>query len=189
MHDAHAHRTHGPLIHERAVSKVARHVDDAIALGASILVGGHASDATQSKRVGSFYPPTVLSDVSPTAQLTHEETFGPIAALIKFDTEEEVIAMANDADAGLAGYFFSRDVGRVWRVAEALEVGMVGTNTGLISNASVPFGGIKQSGLGESLVSRFSFFWMLMVGVPIGREGGHGIEEYLNQKLIAFGGL
>jgi succinate-semialdehyde dehydrogenase/glutarate-semialdehyde dehydrogenase len=161
--------THGPLIHERAVSKVARHVDDAIALGASILVGGHASDATQSKRVGSFYPPTVLSDVSPTAQLTHEETFGPIAALIKFDTEEEVIAMANDADAGLAGYFFSRDVGRVWRVAEALEVGMVGTNTGLISNASVPFGGIKQSGLG--------------------REGGHGIEEYLNQKLIAFGGL
>ncbi|KAF8138775.1 Aldehyde/histidinol dehydrogenase [Boletus edulis] len=162
--------THGPLIHDRAVSKVVRHVDDAVALGASVLVGGHSPDATRTKRIGSFYPPTVLSDVPTTAALNREETFGPIAALIKFDTEEQVIAMANDSDVGLAGYFFSRDVGRVWRVAEALEVGMVGTNTGLISNASIPFGGVKQSGLG--------------------REGGHsGIEEYLNQKLIAFGGL
>ncbi|KAG6378997.1 succinate-semialdehyde dehydrogenase [Boletus reticuloceps] len=162
--------THGPLIHDRAVSKVVRHVDDAVALGASVLVGGHSPDLTQTKRIGSFYPPTVLSDVPTTAALNREETFGPIAALIKFDTEEQVIAMANDSDVGLAGYFFSRDVGRVWRVAEALEVGMVGTNTGLISNASIPFGGVKQSGLG--------------------REGGHsGIEEYLNQKLIAFGGL
>ncbi|KAF8550498.1 succinate semialdehyde dehydrogenase [Imleria badia] len=163
--------THGPLIHDRAVSKVVRHVDDAVALGANILVGGHSSDPTQTKPngIGSFYPPTVLSDVPANALLTHEETFGPIAALIKFDTEEEVIAMANNSDVGLAGYFFSRDVGRVWRVAEALEVGMVGTNTGVISNASIPFGGVKQSGLG--------------------REGGHGIEEYLNQKLIAFGGI
>ena len=187
MTDTH-HRTHGPLIHDRAVSKVVRHVDDAVAMGANVLVGGHASDATQAKRTGSFYPPTVLSDVSATALLTHEETFGPVAALIKFDTEEEVIAMANDADVGLAGYFFSRDVGRVWRVAEALEVGMVGTNTGLISSVSIPFGGIKQSGLGESLHLSSICFRMLTMW-SIGREGGHGIEEYLNQKLIAFGGL
>ncbi|KAH0840191.1 succinate-semialdehyde dehydrogenase [Lanmaoa asiatica] len=161
--------THGPLIHDRAVSKVVRHVDDAVTLGANILVGGHTPNTTTPKGTGSFYPPTVLSDVPPTALLTHEETFGPVAALIKFDTEDQVIAMANDADVGLAGYFFSRDVGRVWRVAEALEVGMVGTNTGMISHASIPFGGVKQSGFG--------------------REGGHGIEEYLSQKLIAFGGL
>lgn len=158
------HRTHGPLIHDRAVSKVVRHVEDALALGANVLVGGHTPNATaQAKRTGSFYPPTVLSDVPPTALLTHEETFGPLAALIKFDTEDQVIAMANEADVGLAGYFFSRDVGRVWRVAEALEVGMVGTNTGMISHASVPFGGVKQSGLGESWfihVFRFVLFDM-----------------------------
>ncbi|KAG9317736.1 Aldehyde/histidinol dehydrogenase [Chiua virens] len=163
--------THGPLIHDRAVAKVIRHVDDAVALGASVLIGGHApnTDAAAPKPTGSFYPPTVLSDVSPKALVNSEETFGPIAALIKFETEEEVIGLANDSDAGLAGYFYSRDVGRVWRVAEALEVGMVGTNTGLIGQACIPFGGVKQSGLG--------------------REGGHGIEEYLNQKLIVFGGL
>ena len=147
--DGARYRTHGPLIHDRAVSKVVRHVDDAVALGASVLVGGHSPNS-QPKDTGSFYPPTVLSDVPPTALLTHEETFGPIAALIKFETEEQVIAMANSTDVGLAGYFFSRDVGRVWRVAEALEVGMVGTNTGLISSATIPFGGVKQSGLGES---------------------------------------
>lgn len=151
-----AHRTHGPLIHDRAVSKVVRHVEDAVALGASVLVGGHTP--AEAKGTGSFYPPTVLSDVPPTALLTREETFGPVAALIKFDTEEQVIAMANEADAGLAGYFFSRDVGRVWRVAEALEVGMVGTNTGLISHASIPFGGVKQSGVGESWVYLCVFF-------------------------------
>jgi len=163
--------THGPLIHDRAVSKVMRHVDDAVAHGASVLVGGHSSDASAqtTKHVGSFYPPTVLSDVPPTALLSREETFGPLAALIKFETEDEVIALANDSDMGLAGYFFSRDVGRVWRVAEALEVGMVGSNTGLITDASIPFGGVKQSGLG--------------------REGGHGIQEYLHEKLIVFGGL
>lgn len=158
IHDGHVHRTHGPLIHDRAVSKVIQHVNDAVALGANILVGGHSPDTTQAKRVGSFYPLTVLSDVSPTALLTHEETFGPIAALIKFDTEEQVIAMANDVDVGLAGYFFSRDVGRVWRVAEALEVGMVGANTGTISNASIPFGGVKQSGIGKFLASVFLSF-------------------------------
>ncbi|OJA20323.1 hypothetical protein AZE42_05446 [Rhizopogon vesiculosus] len=156
--------THGPLIHERAISKVTRHVEDAVSRGAQVLVGGKRVDGA-----GTFFSPTVLSEVPAGALFNTEETFGPVAALTKFETEEEVIALANDSDVGLAGYFFSRDVGRVWRVAEALEVGMVGTNTGLISHATIPFGGVKQSG--------------------IGREGGHGIEEYLNQKLIAFGGI
>jgi len=155
--------THGPLIHARAVEKVTRHVDDAVQLGAKILVGGKAIPDT------SFFLPTVLSDVPADALVGREETFGPVAALIKFETEEEVIRLANATDVGLAGYFYSRDVGRVWRVAERLEVGMVGCNTGLISQAIIPFGGVKESGLG--------------------REGGHGIQEYLNDKLIVFGGL
>ncbi|TBU58607.1 succinic semialdehyde dehydrogenase [Dichomitus squalens] len=156
--------THGPLIHERAIEKVQKHVDDALQQGAHLLLGGKRLPGA-----GSFFAPTVLSDVPPTALVNQEETFGPLAALTKFETEEEVIRMANDTPVGLAGYFYSRDVGRVWRVAEALEVGMVGTNTGLISQAVIPFGGIKESGLG--------------------REGGHGIEEYMNIKFIAFGGL
>ncbi|VDC06155.1 unnamed protein product [Peniophora sp. CBMAI 1063] len=156
--------THGPLIHKRAVDKVASHVNDAIEKGAQVLIGGRPVDGP-----GSFFKPTILSDVPTNALLNDEETFGPVAALIKFETEEEVIKLANDTPYGLAGYFFSRDVGRVWRVAEALEVGMVGTNTGLISQAVIPFGGIKESG--------------------IGREGGHGIKEYMNTKFIAFGGL
>ncbi|KIO12519.1 hypothetical protein M404DRAFT_19318 [Pisolithus tinctorius Marx 270] len=156
--------THGPLIHEKAIDKVKRHIDDAVSRGAQVLVGGQRVPGA-----GSFFSPTVLSDVPLDAAINTEETFGPVAALIKFETEEEVITLANDTNVGLAGYFFSRDVGRVWRVAEALEVGMVGANTGLISHATIPFGGVKESGLG--------------------REGGHGIEEYLNQKLIAFGGI
>ncbi|KAJ7270774.1 succinic semialdehyde dehydrogenase [Mycena haematopus] len=155
--------THGPLIHDRALEKVKAHVDDAVALGAQVLVGGTSIPDT------SFFHPTILCDVSAEARINKEETFGPLAALIKFETEEEVIKLANSTDAGLAGYFFSRDVGRVWRVAEKLEVGMVGCNTGMISQAVIPFGGIKESGLG--------------------REGGHGIEEYMNTKLIVFGGL
>jgi len=153
--------THGPLIHARAIEKVVRHVDDAVKGGASVLVGG--------KHIkGNFYAPTVLSDVARDAALTDEETFGPVAALIKFETEEEVIKLANDSSVGLAGYFYSRDVGRVWRVAEALEVGMVGANTGIISAVVMPFGGVKESGLG--------------------REGGRtGIEEYLITKTLAFG--
>ncbi|KAI0034090.1 succinic semialdehyde dehydrogenase [Vararia minispora EC-137] len=154
----------GPLIHSRAVEKVRQHVDDAVAKGAQVLIGGRPVEGT-----GSFFAPTILSEVPADALVNDEETFGPVAALIKFETEEEVIKLANDTDVGLAGYFYSRDVGRVWRVAEALEVGMVGTNTGLISQAVIPFGGIKESGLG--------------------REGGHGIEEYMNTKFIAFGGL
>ncbi|EIW76257.1 succinate-semialdehyde dehydrogenase [Coniophora puteana RWD-64-598 SS2] len=156
--------THGPLIHERALEKVQRHVDDAVQGGAQVLVGGQRLPSP-----GTFWAPTVLSDVPAGALVNTEETFGPVAALTRFETEEEVVALANGTDVGLAGYFFSRDVGRVWRVAEALEVGMVGTNTGLISVASIPFGGVKESGLG--------------------REGGHGIEEYMNVKLIAFGGI
>ncbi|KAI0364593.1 succinic semialdehyde dehydrogenase [Pilatotrama ljubarskyi] len=156
--------THGPLIHDRAIEKVQRHVEDALSKGAQLVHGGKRLPGP-----GSFFAPTVLSDVPQDALVNQEETFGPLAALTRFETEEEVIRLANDTPVGLAGYFFSRDVGRVWRVAEALEVGMVGTNTGLISQAVIPFGGIKESGLG--------------------REGGHGIEEYMNVKFIAFGGL
>ena len=137
--------THGPLIHDRATEKVTRHVNDAVKKGAQILVGGGRLD-----RPGNFFAPTVLSDVPSNALLNDEETFGPVAALAKFETEEEAIRLANDSDAGLAGYFYSRDIGRVWRVAEALEVGLVGANTGLISQAVIPFGGIKESGIGRS---------------------------------------
>lgn len=155
--------THGPVIHDRAVAKVARHVEDAVAKGAQVLAGGKAIPNS------NFFMPTVLSDVPVDAQVNHEETFGPLAAIVKFETEDEVIKLANDTEVGLAGYFFSRDVGRIWRVAERLEVGMVGANTGVISQTTIPFGGVKESGLG--------------------REGGHGIEEYMNTKLIVFGGL
>lgn len=157
--------THGPLIHENALQKVESHIQDALSKGAMILVGGERVPA----RGTLFYAPTVLSEVDPTSQSFSEETFGPLATLTKFDTEDEVIKLANDTEYGLAGYFYSRDIGRVWRVAEKLEVGMIGTNTGTISAAIVPFGGIKESGMG--------------------REGGHGIEEYMVTKYIAFGGL
>ncbi|KAI0072975.1 succinate-semialdehyde dehydrogenase [Panus rudis PR-1116 ss-1] len=156
--------THGPLIHDRAISKVEKHIEDAISRGAQIVHGGKRLPGP-----GSFFAPTILSDVPTDALVNSEETFGPLASLTKFDTEEEVIKLANNTQYGLAGYFFSRDVGRVWRVAEALEVGMVGTNTGVISQAVIPFGGVKESGLG--------------------REGSHSIEEYMNVKFIAFGGL
>ena len=137
--------THGPLIHDRAVKKVHGHVQDAIGRGASVLTGG---EYLQDKGP-NFYAPTVLADVPYDALLHTEETFGPVAALTKFDTEEEVIALANNTEYGLAGYLFSRDVGRVWRVAERLEVGMVGANTNMISHATVPFGGVKESGYGR----------------------------------------
>jgi succinate-semialdehyde dehydrogenase/glutarate-semialdehyde dehydrogenase len=137
--------THGPLIHDRAVEKARGHVNDAVQKGAQILVGGSRLD-----RPGSFFAPTILSDVPRNALINDEETFGPVAAITKFETEEEVIRLANDTSVGLAGYVYSRDVGRVWRVAEALEVGMVGTNTGLISQAVIPFGGVKESGIGKS---------------------------------------
>ena len=146
------------------MEKVERHVNDAIQQGAVALTGG-----SRINRPGSFFEPTVLTNVPITARLTKEETFGPLAALIKFETEEEVIKWANDTDSGLGGYLFANNLGRVWRVAEALEVGVVGVNGTAIALVETPFGGIKESG--------------------IGREGSHGIDEYLNTKLIAISGL
>ena len=149
----------GPLINAAAVDKVERHVADALAGGAKLLAGGGRSD------VGAqFYAPTVLADVRPDALLTREETFGPLAGLIVFDTEEEAVRLANDSRSGLAAYFYSRDLGRAFRVTEALQYGMVAANTGAISTEIAPFGGVKESGFG--------------------REGSHhGLDEYLNIKL------
>ncbi|ASL73383.1 NAD-dependent succinate-semialdehyde dehydrogenase [Ralstonia solanacearum] len=158
----------GPLIHQRAMDKVRAHVDDAVAQGARVLVGGkpHALSA----RGGAFFEPTVIVDARPGMLVAHEETFGPLAALIPFDTEDEAVAAANDTEFGLAAYFYTRDLGRAWRVSEALESGMVGVNTGLISTAEAPFGGVKQSGLG--------------------REGSkYGIDEYLEIKYVCMAGL
>ncbi|WP_159634080.1 NAD-dependent succinate-semialdehyde dehydrogenase [Sphingobacterium composti Ten et al. 2007 non Yoo et al. 2007] len=148
----------GPLINASAVEKVTKHIHDAVENGASILVGGN-------KLKGNFFEPTVLSNVSYDSLIQSEETFGPICALLKFSTEEEVIHKANDTPFGLAAYFYSENVRRCQRVSEALEAGMVGINTGLISNAAAPFGGIKQSG--------------------IGREGSkYGLDEYLELKYL-----
>ncbi|TWG79004.1 succinate-semialdehyde dehydrogenase/glutarate-semialdehyde dehydrogenase [Cupriavidus gilardii J11] len=155
----------GPLINEDAVDKMQAHIADALGKGARLLAGGrrHALG-------GTFFEPTVLADVTQAMDVAKEETFGPLAPLFRFSTDDEVVAMANDTEFGLASYFFSRDIGRIWRVAEALEYGMVGINTGLISNEVAPFGGIKQSGLG--------------------REGSrHGIDDYLELKYLCMGGI
>jgi succinate-semialdehyde dehydrogenase/glutarate-semialdehyde dehydrogenase len=150
----------GPLIDAQGLAKVEAHVADAVAKGAKVAIGGR-----KSALGGLFYEPTLLMDVPKSALVSSEETFGPVAPLIKFDTEEEVVAMANDSEFGLASYFYSRDVGRVFRVGEALESGMVGINTGIFSNEVAPFGGVKQSGLG--------------------REGSkYGIEDYLEIKYL-----
>ncbi|KAF2859049.1 succinic semialdehyde dehydrogenase [Piedraia hortae CBS 480.64] len=158
--------THGPLIHDRAVSKVEAHVKDAVKQGAQVLQGGQ-----RMADVGpNFFQPTVLRDMTSSMQLSCEETFGPVAGLFPFKTEAEVVKLANSADVGLAGYFFSRDIQRCYRVAEALEVGMVGVNTGLISDAAAPFGGVKWSGFG--------------------REGSkYGVEEYTIIKTVTLGGM
>ncbi|KAF1841506.1 succinic semialdehyde dehydrogenase [Cucurbitaria berberidis CBS 394.84] len=157
--------THGPLIHDRAVHKVDSHVQDAVKHGGKVLIGGQ-----KLPNLGeNFYQPTVIRDMTSDMQLFSEETFGPVAGLFKFDTEADVVKLANAADVGLAGYFFSKDVQRVYRVAEALEVGMVGVNTGLISDAAAPFGGVKESGFG--------------------REGSMmGIDEYVVTKMVTVGG-
>jgi succinate-semialdehyde dehydrogenase/glutarate-semialdehyde dehydrogenase len=155
----------GPLIDGRALAKVESHVADALAKGARVAAGGkrHALG-------GNFYEPTVLLDVTPGMKLAREETFGPVAPLFRFDTEEEVVRMANDTESGLAAYFYTRDLARSWRVQEALEYGIVGVNTGLFSTEVAPFGGVKESGLG--------------------REGSrHGIEEYTEVKYVCVGGL
>ncbi|MDR5735170.1 NAD-dependent succinate-semialdehyde dehydrogenase [Caballeronia sp. LZ025] len=150
----------GPLINEAAVRKVESHIDDALAKGASVTAGGKRHPLGHG-----FFEPTVLTGVTPDMLIAKEETFGPLAPLFRFSTDEEVVRLANDTEFGLAAYFYSRDIGRVWRVAEALEYGMVGINTGLISNEVAPFGGVKQSGLG--------------------REGSHyGIDDYLAIKYL-----
>ncbi|KAM4705607.1 succinate-semialdehyde dehydrogenase, mitochondrial [Rhinophrynus dorsalis] len=157
--------TQGPLINEKAVDKVEQHVSDAVSQGARIETGGKRSDVGKH-----FYEPTLLSNVTTNMLCTQEETFGPLAPVIKFDTEEEALAIANSANVGLAGYFYSQDPSQIWRVAERLEVGMVGVNEGLLSSVECPFGGVKQSG--------------------IGREGSkYGIDEYLETKYVCFGGL
>ena len=150
----------GPLIDARAVAKVREHIEDALALGAILRTGGKPHELG-----GTFFEPTVLTGVTQAMRVAREETFGPLAPLFRFETEEEVIAMANDSEFGLAAYVFTEDRRRIWRVGEQLETGMVGINTGLISNEVAPFGGVKQSGLG--------------------REGSrHGIEDYLELKYL-----
>ncbi|CAG1016213.1 MAG: NAD-dependent succinate-semialdehyde dehydrogenase [Rhizobiaceae bacterium] len=150
----------GPLIDAAGLAKVEEHVSDALSKGARVLTGGARSDLG-----GTFYQPTVLADVKPGMKILSEETFGPVAPLIAFDTVDDAIEMANDTEFGLASYFYARDLSRVWKVSEALEYGMVGINTGLISTAEVPFGGIKSSGLG--------------------REGSkYGIDDYLEIKYL-----
>ncbi|GGE61822.1 NADP-dependent succinate-semialdehyde dehydrogenase [Massilia psychrophila] len=157
--------TQGPLIEEKAVVKVEQHIADALSKGARLIAGGKRHALGHS-----FFQPTILADVDASMLVATEETFGPLAPLFRFKTEAEVIAMANDTEFGLAAYFYSRDIGRVWRVAEALESGMVGVNTGLISNEIAPFGGVKQSGLG--------------------REGSkYGMDDYLVMKYICMGGI
>ncbi|MBL8289959.1 MAG: NAD-dependent succinate-semialdehyde dehydrogenase [Rubrivivax sp.] len=158
--------TQGPLIDDAAIAKVERHVADALAKGARVVVGGGKAGELGAR----FYTPTVLADVTSQMLCAREETFGPVAPVFRFKTEEEALALANATEFGLASYFYSRDVGRIFRVAEALEYGMVGINTGLISTAEVPFGGVKQSGLG--------------------REGARqGIEEYVEVKYLCLGDL
>ncbi|MES2074008.1 MAG: NADP-dependent succinate-semialdehyde dehydrogenase [Pseudomonadota bacterium] len=157
--------TQGPLIEEKAVLKVEEHVADALAKGGRLLAGGKRHALGHS-----FFQPTIVADVTSDMLVAREETFGPLAPLFRFKTDDEVLAMANDTEFGLAAYFYSRDIGRIWRVAEGLESGMVGVNTGLISNEIAPFGGVKQSGLG--------------------REGSkYGIEDYLVIKYICMGGI
>ena len=155
----------GPLITMSAVNKVQSHVDDAVEKGATVMTGGSLDNAGKQ-----FFKPTVMTNVTNKMKIFYEETFGPVAPLIKFSTEEEVIKMANDTNYGLAGYFYSRDIGRIYRVAEALEYGMIGINAGVISSEVAPFGGIKESG--------------------IGREGAaEGIDEYLETKYMMFAGI
>lgn len=157
--------TIGPLINEQGVAKVERLVSDAVGAGARVLTGG-----ARHELGGGFYEPTVISGVTTDMAISSEEIFGPVAPVFRFSSEDEAVRLANDTPFGLAAYFYSRDNGRIWRVAEGLEYGMVGINTGAISSEVVPFGGVKESGLG--------------------REGGHhGIDEYLEDKYLCIGGI
>jgi len=164
-----ASNTHGPLIHTRAINKVHSHVQDAVASGATLLLGGE-------KRVDlgeNFYQPTVLTGASKEMALFREETFGPVAPLFRFKSEREVVELANEASVGLAAYFYSKDVARVWRVSEALDVGMVGINSGILSDPAFPFGGVKESGFGREG----------------GSGGSGGIDEYTVVKSWMLGGM
>jgi len=153
----------GPLIHGRAIKKVLEHVDDAKSKGAQVVLGGEALE-------GNFMKPTILTNMTPSMRIASEETFGPVAALFPFKDEDEVVKLANNVTVGLAGYLYTKDVSKVWRVSEKLEFGMVGVNTGLISDAAAPFGGIKESGFG--------------------REGSkYGVDEYTVLKAITMGGM
>jgi len=155
----------GPLIDEKAVEKVEEFVDDARAKGGRILTGGKRHSLG-----GSFFEPTVIADATPQMRFMKEEIFGPLAPVFRFDTEEEAIALANETEFGLAGYFYTADLGRAFRMMEALKYGMVGVNEGLITTPEAPFGGVKQSGLGK--------------------EGGHeGIADYFDTKYVCLGGL
>jgi succinate-semialdehyde dehydrogenase/glutarate-semialdehyde dehydrogenase len=155
----------GPLIDQAAVEKVEEHISDAVSKGACVLLGGKRHSLG-----GTFFEPTVLAEVTSEMKIAREETFGPVAPLFRFYKDEDAIQFSNDTEFGLASYFYSRDIGRIWRIAEELEYGMVGINTGLISTEVVPFGGMKQSG--------------------IGREGSHyGIDEFIEVKYLCFGGL
>ena len=155
----------GPLIDMKAVAKVEEHIADAVKKGAKVIAGGKRHELG-----GSFFQPTVLANVNTQMAVAREETFGPVAPLFRFSTDEEAVQMANDTEFGLAAYFFSRDLGRVWRTAEQLEYGIVGINTGIISTEVAPFGGVKESG--------------------IGREGSkYGIEDFLEIKYLCMGGI
>jgi len=155
----------GPLINEKAANDVLKFVDDAVASGAKVVAGGGRASLG-----GCFVQPTILTNVNDSMRVFREEIFGPIAPLFKFKTEEEAIALANDTEFGLACYFYSRDIGRVWRVSEALEYGIVGINEGIISNEMAPFGGVKESGQG--------------------REGSkYGLDDYLEIKYLCMGGV
>ncbi len=149
----------------KAVEKVEEHIADAVKKGATVIMGGKRSSLGHS-----FFEPTILANVTPQMAVAREETFGPVAPLFRFKTEEDAVRLANDTEFGLASYFYSRDIGRVWRVAEALESGIVGINTGIISTEVAPFGGVKESG--------------------VGREGSkYGIEDFLEIKYLCMGGI
>jgi succinate-semialdehyde dehydrogenase / glutarate-semialdehyde dehydrogenase len=157
--------TQGPLIDDRAVEKVEQHISDATSKGARVLLGGRRHTLG-----GRFFEPTILTDVTPAMMVAREETFGPVAPLFRFEAEADAIRLANDTEFGLAAYFYGRDIGRIWRVAEALEYGIIGINTGIISTEVAPFGGVKESG--------------------IGREGSkYGLEEFLEIKYLCVGGI
>jgi succinate-semialdehyde dehydrogenase/glutarate-semialdehyde dehydrogenase len=153
----------GPLIDMKAVEKVEEHISDALSKGARVVTGGK-----RHEKGGQYFQPTVLAEVTPAMKVTHEETFGPVAPLYRFKTEDELLKLANDTEYGLAAYFYSRDIGRIWRVAEGLESGIVGINVGIISTEVAPFGGVKESG--------------------IGREGSkYGMDEFLEVKYLCMG--